>query len=155
MLFAMGRWKIPQRPVRTEVYYMYQVPFIELEEKSINELQDAMAAGTLTSRQLVEMYQERIQALDQDGPALKSVLEINPDALAIADALDEERRTQGPRGLLHGIPILLKDNIATADSMQTTAGSLALLGARPARGAFVARKLREAGAGLFAQTTLC
>jgi amidase len=133
---------------------MYKVPFVELEEKSINELQDAMAAGTLTSRQLVEMYQERIHALDQDGPALKSVLEINPDALVMADALDEERRTQGPRGPLHGIPILLKDNIATADSMQATAGSLALLGARPARDAFVARKLREAGAVLLGKANL-
>src|SRR5258708_34403597 len=101
MLFAMGRWKIPQRPVRTEVYYMYQVPFIELEEKSINELQDAMAAGTPTSRQLVEIYQERIQALDQDGPALKSVLDINPAGLPMAAAFDEELRTQRPPECLH------------------------------------------------------
>src|SRR5260370_35546455 len=94
MLFAMGRWKIPQRPVRTEVYYMYQVPFIELEEKSINGLQDAMAAGTLTSRQLVEMYQRRIQALDPDGPAPKAVLEITPRDLAMADACAEGRPEQ-------------------------------------------------------------
>ena len=133
---------------------MYQVPFSELEEKSISELQDALKAGTLTSRQLVEMYQERIQALDQAGPALKSVLEVNPDALAIADELDEERRTQGPRGPLHGIPILLKDNIATADQMQTTAGSLALVGARAARDAFVARKLRDSGAILLGKANL-
>lgn len=133
---------------------MYQDPFPELEEKTISELQDAMAAGTLTARGLVEMYQARIQALDQAGPALKSVLEINPDALALADALDEERRTTGPRGPLHGIPILLKDNIATADQMQTTAGSLALVGARPARDAFVARRLREAGAVLLGKTNL-
>lgn len=133
---------------------MYQVPFTELEEKTINELQDAMGAGTLTSRGLVEMYQARIQALDQNGPALRSVLEINPDALAIADALDEERATKGPRGPLHGIPILLKDNIATADRMQTTAGSLALLGSQPARDAFVARKLREAGAVILGKANL-
>ena len=133
---------------------MEQEPFTELEEKTISELQDAMGAGTLTARGLVEMYQARIQALDQDGPALRSVLEINPDALAIADALDEERRTTGPRGPLHGIPILLKDNIATADRMQTTAGSLALVGSRPARDAFVARKLREAGAIILGKANL-
>jgi len=133
---------------------MYQIPFRELEEKSISELQDELRAGTLTSRRLVEMYQERILTLDQAGPALKSVLEINPDALTIADELDEERRTRGPRGPLHGIPILLKDNIATADRMETTAGSLALVGARVARDAFVARKLREAGAILLGKTNL-
>lgn len=133
---------------------MYQAPFSELEEKTISELQDAMAAGTLTARQLVEMYQERIRALDESGPALRSVIEINPEALAIAEALDEERRTRGPRGPLHGIPLLLKDNIATADRMQTTAGSLALLGSRPARDAFVARKLREAGAVILGKANL-
>jgi amidase len=133
---------------------MYQVPFTELEEKTIHELQDAMETGTLTSRSLVEMYQTRIQALDQDGPALRAVLEINPDAFALADALDEERRTKGPRGPLHGIPILLKDNIATADRMQTTSGSLALLGSQPARDAFVARKLREAGAIILGKANL-
>ncbi len=133
---------------------MYHVPFTELEERTISELRDAMEAGTLTSRRLVEMYLARIQALDQNGPALRSVLEINPDALAIADALDEEREVKGPRGPLHGIPILLKDNIATADRMETTAGSLALLGSRPARDAFVARKLREAGAVLLGKANL-
>lgn len=133
---------------------MYQVPFTELEEKSIAELQDAMATGTLTARALAEMYLQRIQALDQHGPMLRSVLEINPDALAIADALDEERRTRGPRGPLHGIPLLLKDNIATADRMQTTAGSLALLGSQPPRDAFVAQKLREAGAVILGKANL-
>jgi amidase len=133
---------------------MYQMPFIELEEKTIHELQEALAAGELTSRGLVEMYQVRIQELDQAGPALRSVLELNPEALAIADALDEERQRQGPRGPLHGIPILLKENIATADQMQTTAGSLALLGSQPARDAFVARKLREAGAVILGKTNL-
>lgn len=133
---------------------MYQSPFTELEEQSISQLQEAMAAGTLTAHSLVEMYQQRIQALDQDGPALHSVLEINPDALAIADALDAERRTQGPRGPLHGIPILLKDNIATADHMQTTAGSLALLGSQPARDAFVAQQLRKAGAVILGKANL-
>jgi amidase len=133
---------------------MEHEPFAELKEKSISELQSALAAREVTSRGLVEMYQARIRALDQDGPALKSVLEINPDALAIADALDEERRTQGSRGPLHGIPLLLKDNIATADRMETTAGSLALLGARPARDAFVAQRLRAAGAILLGKANL-
>jgi amidase len=133
---------------------MEHEPFAELQEKSISELQSALAAGEVTSRGLVEMYQARIRALDQDGPALKSVLELNPDALAIADALDEERRTRGPRGPLHGIPLLLKDNIATADRMETTAGSLALLGSRPARDAFVAQRLRAAGAILLGKANL-
>lgn len=133
---------------------MYQIPFTELEEQSISQLQEAMTAGTLTARSLVEMYQQRIQALDQDGPALHSIIEVNPDALALADELDAERRTKGPRGPLHGIPILLKDNIATADRMETTAGSLALLGSRPARDAFVAKKLREAGAVILGKANL-
>lgn len=133
---------------------MYQIPFADLEEKTISELQAAMEAGTLSARRLVEMYQQRIQALDQEGPALRSVLEINPDALTIAEMLDEERRTKGPRGPLHGIPILLKDNIATADRMQTTAGSLALLGSRPPRDAFVAHQLRAAGAVILGKTNL-
>ncbi len=133
---------------------MYQIPFTELEECSITDLQEAMTAGTLTARALVEMYQQRIQALDQSGPMLRSVLEINPDALTIADELDEERRTQGPRGPLHGIPLLLKDNIATADRMQTTAGSLALLGSQVPRDAFVASKLREAGAVILGKANL-
>jgi amidase len=103
-----------------------------------------MASGHLTARQLVQLYLDRIEALDRRGPTLRSVLEINPTALTIADALDEERRTQGARGALHGIPILLKDNIDTVD-MMTTAGSLALVGSRPPRDATVTHKLREAG----------
>src|SRR5579885_1228176 len=133
---------------------MYQVPFTELEEKTIHELQDAMETGTLTSRSLVEMYQTRIQALDQDGPALRAVLEINPDAFALADALDEERRTRGPRGPLHGIPILLKDNIATADRMLTTAGSAALAGSPAPQDAFIVDRLRQAGAVILGKTNL-
>ena len=127
---------------------------MQLEEASIAELQAAMDSGRLTARQLTEYYIERIQQLDQQGPHLRSVLEINPEALEIADALDEERQNTGPRGLLHGIPILLKDNIATSDQMETTAGSLALLGSRPRRDATVARKLREAGAILLGKTNL-
>jgi amidase len=127
---------------------------MQLEEVTISELQAEMAQGNITARQLTEMFLERIYALDQHGPTLRSVIEINPDALEIAQKLDEERAATGPRGPLHGIPILLKDNIATLDKMQTTAGSLALLNARPPRDAFVAQKLREAGAIILGKTNL-
>ena len=129
-------------------------PFLHLEEATIVELQAAMTAGQLTARDLTQMYLERIQQIDQRGPKLNAIVEINPDALEIADALDHERKTKGPRGPLHGIPLLLKENIATADRMQTTAGSLALLGSRPARDAFVAQKLRDAGVIILGKTNL-
>ncbi|MGH2517472.1 MAG: amidase family protein, partial [Ktedonobacterales bacterium] len=108
-------------------------PFPELEETTITALQAALSTGQLTARQLVERYLARIAALDSSGPTLHSILETNPDALDIAEALDRERAAGTTRGPLHGIPILLKDNIDTADRMSTTAGSLALLGARPAQ----------------------
>ncbi|MEJ1962324.1 MAG: amidase [Gammaproteobacteria bacterium] len=127
---------------------------VELHEATIASLQEEMAAGRLTSRALVEHFLARIESLDRHGPELHSVVEINPDALALADGLDEERRTKGPRGPLHGIPILLKDNIDTADSMQTTAGSLALMGSRPAKDAFLVARLREAGAVILGKTNL-
>src|SRR5260221_1052894 len=107
-----------------------------------------MREGRLTAWRLAEMYLERIQAMDASGPRLRSIVESNPDALAIADALDRERAAVGPRGPLHGIPLVLKDNMDTADGMRTTAGSLALLEARPARDAFVAARLRASGAAL-------
>src|SRR2546421_2583232 len=113
-----------------------------------------MARGELNARELAEMYIERIHALDQQGPTLQSMLELNPAALEIAEKLDEERRDHGPRGPLHGIPILLKDNIATADAMQTTAGSLALVGSRPPRDAFVVQQLRAAGAVILGKANL-
>ncbi len=126
----------------------------DVVETSIATLQARMQAGQLTARQLAQRYIDRIAAIDQAGPTLRSVLEINPDALAIADALDAERRERGPRGPLHGIPILLKDNIDTADGMLTTAGSLALVGTRPREDATVARRLREAGAILLGKANL-
>jgi amidase len=129
-------------------------PHPELEEATIADLQAAMAAGQLTARRLTEMYLERIEALDRNGQALRSVIETNPDALDIADALDRERAESEPRGPLHGIPILLKDNIDTADRMHTTAGSFALLDAQPARDAFVAEQLRAAGAVLLGKANL-
>jgi amidase len=126
----------------------------ELAEATIAELQAGMAAGRLTSRGLVEAYLARIAALDRRGPMLRAVLEVNPEALAIAGALDAERQAKGVRGPLHGIPILLKDNIGTHDRMTTTAGSLALAGSVPASDARVARRLREAGAVLLGKANL-
>src|SRR6266516_4851622 len=130
-----------------------QQPF-NLEEATIADLQQKMQAGSETSRSLVEKYLARIEAVDRGGPALHSVLETNPDALAIADQLDAERKSRGPRGPMHGIPILLKDNIATADAMMTTAGSMALAGAKPPRDAFIVERLREAGAVILGKTNL-
>jgi amidase len=126
----------------------------ELNELSLSDLQERMRSGKETSRSLVEKYLARIKAIDSDGPALRSVIELNPDALALADALDRERKAKGARGPLHGIPILVKDNIDTADRMATTAGSLALVGAKPPADAFLIRKLREAGVVLLGKTNL-
>jgi amidase len=131
-----------------------QGPFPELEELTVADLQAAMTAHQLTARQLCEMYLARIDALDRNGPRLNTIIEVNPDALAIADALDRERAEEGPRGPLHGIPVLLKDNIDTADQMLTTAGSLALVGSRPHQDATVAARLREAGAVILGKTNM-
>jgi len=128
-------------------------PF-ELDEITISELQDGMKSGKFTARSLVEKYSSRIDELDKRGPAVNAVIELNPDALSIADALDQERKTKGTRGPLHGIPVLIKDNIATADRMMTTAGSLALVGSKPPRDSFVAQKLRAAGAVILGKTNL-
>src|SRR3989441_8977403 len=128
----------------------------DLNEATVFQLQAAMSSGRLTARELAEFYLERIEELDQDknGPRVNSILEINPDALAIAEARDAERRARGPRGPLHGIPVLLKDNIDTADRMQTTAGSFALVGTAPLQDATVAAKLRAAGAVILGKTNL-
>jgi amidase len=126
----------------------------EFDEVTIVELQRRMTAGELSARRIAQAYLDRIEAIDRDGPALNSVIEINPDALEIAAALDKERRAKGPRSPLHGIPILLKDNVDTADQMATTAGSLALVGSKPPADAPVARKLREAGAVILGKTNL-
>jgi amidase len=126
----------------------------EVNEASINDLQAAMAAGSMTARSIVQGYVDRIQKLDQAGPTIRSVIELNPDAFALADALDAERAAKGPRGPLHGIPILLKDNIDTGDKMLTTAGSLAIVGTHPREDAPVAKGLRDAGAILLGKTNL-
>src|SRR5438477_11683645 len=125
-----------------------------LDEATASQMQEWMTAGRYTSRQLVEMYLKRIDEIDRSGPALRSIIEVNPDALTIADALDAERKAKGPRGPLHGIPVLLKDNIGTHDRMTTTAGSLALEGSIPPRDAFLAARLREAGAVLLGKANL-
>ena len=126
----------------------------DLDEATIVELQQKMQSGRETSRSLVGKYLARIVSIDRGGPALRSVLETNPDALTLADQLDAERRARGARGPLHGIPILLKDNIATADKMMTSAGSLALAGVTPPQDAFVAARLRAAGAVILGKTNL-
>ena len=128
-------------------------PF-ELDEITISELQDGMKSGKFTARSLVEKYQARIDEIDKRGPAVNAVIELNPDAAAIANALDQERKERGPRGPLHGIPVLIKDNIDTADAMMTTAGSLALVGSKPAKDSMVALKLRGAGAVILGKTNL-
>ncbi len=125
-----------------------------IEEATIAELQAAMETGGLTSLALTTMYLSRITTLDQLGPNVNSILQVNPEATRIARALDKERRSQGPRGPLHGIPIVLKDNIDTADHMYTTAGSLALIGDPPALDSTCAERLRLAGAVMLAKTNL-
>jgi amidase len=127
---------------------------IDLVEATIADLQAAMQGGAVTSRGLVNAYLARIRTIDKAGPRINAVIELNPDALAIAVELDRERSARGPRGPLHGIPVLLKDNIATADRMQTTAGSLALLGAIAPRDAFLVTRLRAAGAVILGKTNL-
>jgi amidase len=126
-------------------------PF-ELDEITIADLQAGLASGKFTARSITEKYLARIEEIDKHGPAINSVIEVNPEALAIADALDKEHNVT--RGPMHGIPVLIKDNIDTADQMQTTAGSLALLGSKPVRDSFVAQKLRESGAVILGKTNL-
>ncbi|HTZ95933.1 MAG TPA: amidase [Terriglobales bacterium] len=128
-------------------------PF-ELDEITIPDLQDGMKSGRFTAQDLVEKYIARIHEIDKQGPAINSVIELNPDAPSIAESLDRERKEKGPRGSLHGIPVLIKDNIDTADRMMTTAGSLALLGSKPPKDSFVAQRLRAAGAVILGKTNL-
>ena len=128
-------------------------PF-ELDEITIPDLQAGMKSGRFTARSLVEKYSARIEEIDKQGPSVNSVIELNPDALSIADTLDQERKAKGPRGPLHGVPVLIKDNIDTADRMMTTAGSLALVGSKPAKDSFVAQQLRSSGAVILGKTNL-
>ena len=126
----------------------------DLEETTVAALLQDQQSGRRTARQIAEQYLARIQALDRSGPSLHAVLEVNPDALAIADALDVERQAKGPRGPLHGVPVLIKDNIDTADRMSTSAGSLALEGSIAARDAFIVERLRAAGAVILGKTNM-
>jgi amidase len=128
-------------------------PF-ELDEITIADLQDGMKSGKFTAHSLVEKYSARIDGIDKHGPSINAIIELNPDALLIAEALDQERKAKGPRGPMHGIPVLIKDNIDTADKMMTTAGSLALLGSKALRDSYVAQKLRSAGAVILGKTNL-
>jgi amidase len=127
---------------------------VDLAEATVARLSAAMQAGTATAESLTEQYLKRIAELDKAGPAVNAVIETNPDAPAIARALDEERRAKGPRGPLHGIPVMVKDNLDTHDRMMTTAGSLALVGSIAPRDSFIVKRLREAGAVLIGKTNL-
>ncbi len=125
-----------------------------LLETTVDALQQKMQRGEYTARSITDLYLQRIAALDKQGPYLNAVIELNPDALAIADTLDQERKAGRVRGPLHGIPVLIKDNIDTGDKMMTTAGSLALEGHRAAQDAFIIKQLRAAGAVLLGKTNL-
>jgi amidase len=129
-------------------------PAFELDEFTVDELQQAMTSGRFTSHSLTRKYLDRIEDIDKHGPAINSVIELNPDALAIAAEMDKERKAGRMRGRLHGIPVLIKDNIDTHDRMTTTAGSLALGGSIPLQDSFVARRLRDAGAVILGKTNL-
>src|ERR1700720_1410464 len=131
--------EINSSPVASPAASPVDVKPFELDEITIPELQDGMKSGKFTARSLVEKYRGRIDEIDKRGPAVNAIIELNPDASSIADALDQERKAKGPRGPLHGIPVLIKDNIATADRMETTAGSLALVGSKPPHDAFIAK----------------
>src|SRR5205823_6505549 len=136
----------------------------EFDEANISDLQRRMNSGEVSAQSLTKAYLARIDEMDDNctrtacretkTPGLNSVIEVNPAALAIAEKLDQERKTKAPLGPMHGIPVLIKDNIDTADAMETTAGSLALVGSKPAQDSGVARKLREAGAVILGKTNL-
>lgn len=131
-----------------------QADYADYAEYDIATLQAHMQEGELSSRQLTQYYLDRIEAIDREGPKLNSIIEINPQAIEIAAALDAERQASGPRGPMHGIPVVLKANIDTADEMETTAGSLAMKGHRPPADAFVVERLRAAGAVILAKANL-
>ncbi|WP_338644747.1 amidase [Flavobacterium sp. KS-LB2] len=126
----------------------------ELDEETIGSLREKLASGKYTSEQLVQLYLDRIESIDKNGAQLNSVIEVNPDAIAIAATMDKELKAGKSRGPLHGIPVLIKDNIDTADKMQTTAGSLAMVGNIASKDAFVVKKLRESGAIIIGKTNL-
>src|SRR3954465_14068510 len=126
----------------------------KLNEITIDELQQKIKSGEYTSRSIAEMYLKRINDIDKNGPVINAVIELNPDALSIADSMDNERKSGKIRGPLHGIPVLIKDNINTGDKMMTTAGALALEGNKASKDAFIIKQLRDAGAVLLGKTNL-
>lgn len=126
----------------------------ELNEVTVKILQQKMESGEFTAEQITQLYLDRIEAIDKNGPKLNAVLEVNPEALSIAKSLDEERSAGNVRGPLHGIPVLIKDNIDTADQMMTTAGALAMMGNIAQKDAYIVKKLREAGVVLLGKTNL-
>ncbi len=126
----------------------------DLDEITLAELQSGLKSGKFTARSIAEAYLKRIAEIDKRGPAVNSMIELNPDALEMADSLDREMKEKGPRGPMHGIPVVIKDNISTADKMLTTAGSLALVGSKPPEDSFVVRQLRKSGAVILGKTNL-
>ena len=126
----------------------------ELDEATISDLSEKLASGKYTSEQLVNLYLNRIEAIDRNGHQLSAIIEVNPEAVSIAKQMDEERSKGKNRGPLHGIPVVIKDNIDTADKMQTTAGSLAMSGNIASKDAFIVKKLREAGAVIIGKSNL-
>ena len=129
-------------------------PQLQLEEAGVFDLSTRIASGELTVRALTELYLQRIESIDRGGPRINCVIETNPEALDIADRLDADRRAGRLRGRMHGIPVLIKDNVGTADRMQTTAGSFALMDARPAADAHIVTRMREAGCVILGKTNL-
>ena len=147
---GMGRPSSPSKAAETTP----SLPAFELEEATLADLQEAMRSGRHTARSLTAAFLARIDAIEHGAPGLASMIEVNPDAMAIAEELDLERKGKGERGPLHGVPVVIKDNIATRDRMMTTAGSLALVGAQAPRDSFVAERLRKAGAVILGKTNL-
>jgi amidase len=125
-----------------------------LDEVTIADLQRDMVSGKRTAQSITRDYLERIESIDDRGPAIRAVIEVNPDAMSIAKSLDDERKSRRARGPMHGIPVLIKDNIDTADRMMTTAGSYALEGSKPLQDATIAKRLRDAGAIILGKTNL-
>src|SRR5262245_9750687 len=144
----------PQTPASGAPNQIPAVGSFELDEKTIAELQKTMKSSDLTARSITEKYLSRITAIDKQGTRLNSVIELNPEALAIADALDAERKTKGPQSPLHRIPVLIKNNIDTADRMSTTTNSLALEDSIAQNDAFVVKQLRDASAVILGKTNL-
>ena len=140
--------------VEAEIGSATRVEEFALDEVTIAELQRDMVSGKRTAQSITRDYLERIESIDRRGPALRAVIEVNPDAMSIAKSLDDERKSRGARGPMHGIPVLIKDNIDTADRMMTTAGSYALEGSKPLQDATIAKRLRDAGAIILGKTNL-